>query len=186
MRQSPSRYTRILAGGLFLLTVLLSACTSVDPTSILVIPLDAGQAAGMATYTPIPTRTPTVAATATQRPSATSTPYENIDFSQVEIGFGGFLSEWRYFITLDFPEPVRGQYYALVDRNKPYQCEVRVETPTRLYCSGPLTALSSWTSVDLYVLDDPALDPAEAATQSSAAGGVAPVLTSRFFVPPLD
>jgi hypothetical protein len=171
---------------LFLLILLLGACTPADPTPIQLIPLDAGQAVGTATYTAIPTRTSTAAATATPKPTLTSTPYKNIDFSQVEIGFGGFLSEWRYFITLDFTEPVRGEYYALVDRNKPYQCEVRDSSPNRLYCSGPLTALSSWTSVELYALDDASISPAEAATQSAAAGGTAPVLTGRFFVPPLD
>lgn len=168
-----------------LLVALLVACAPETSTPISFIPLASSPVPCEETCTPLPSRTPTITSTPTPMPSATPTPYENIDFSQVEIGFGGFLPGWRYFITFDFPQAVSGSYFAVVDRNKPYTCEVRSSAPNRLYCNGPLSAIYNWASVELYALEETDYSAPEAATQI-AVQAVEPLMTGEFFVPLMD
>jgi len=122
-----------------------------------------------------PTTAPEAATTSSSANSATASPEAiltatgNSDFSEVKLSFGGFLSDYRYFVAFTFPEPVQGEYYALVDENKTYDCQVRTEYPNRLYCSGPLVASNNWAQIDLYQGDNRQ-----------------PVWSGQFFVPLLD
>ncbi len=168
---SPARARQIfLAAFLLVFLPLLNACAAQTVTPILLIPLPTSTEETAPSVTPsIPPHTPEAAFTFTPAPSKTATPYENIDFSKVELSFGGFLSHWRYFITFKFPEEVRGEYYALVDENKEYHCEVLPQYPTRLYCNGPLVIVYNWANIELF-----------------AQGGEEPLFSGRFFIPLMD
>jgi hypothetical protein len=48
----------------------------------------------------------------------------------------GPLSGYRYFFSLQASEPVEGDYYAVVDEDEIYTCNVLQQYPNRLYCSG--------------------------------------------------
>lgn len=158
---------------------LLASCIGAPAASIPFIPLDRtatrpasatdslGQAIESVTQTAAAPPVPSI--THTPQPSLTPTPYMGIDFSQVELFQGGFLSELRYFVSFRFPEEVRGEYRAVVDRNKDYNCVVLPDYRDRLYCSGPLVAVENWADIDLYAGD-----------------GQQPVWSGEFYVPEMD
>ena len=101
-----------------------------------------------ATMVPEPTNTPipptaTITSSPTIVPSetSTSTPAPQTDFSEATLYTAGFLPKWRYFFAVKVPaDSIEGEYYAVVDRNKDYSCEVQAQYPNRLYCTGPLAA----------------------------------------------
>ena len=112
---------------------------------------------------------PTATITPTPAPSLTPTPYMEVDFSQVEITQGGFLSDLRYFVTFGFQDEVKGEYHAVVDQNKDYKCVVLPDYADRLYCSGPLVGVYNWADIDLY-----------------ADGIEQPVWSGEFFIPQME
>ena len=172
MPKSSFKLKKIFSGTLLLLILLLSACQPAleTPQIEVIIPTDEPVTrTPFHTPTPIPTRTFTPTFTATAANTPTATPYANLDYSQLEISFGGFLSHWRYFVVFQFPDAVEGNYYAIVDRNKDYKCEVLPDYPDRLYCIGPLVIVYNWAEIDLY-----------------AEGIQEPIYSGEFFVPLLD
>jgi hypothetical protein len=118
------------------------------------------------TYTPNPTFTPFPTQTLAPSPTQTSTPYAGMDFSQASILWGGFLPHWQYFVAIELPGPATSDFYAIVDYNKEYTCEVHVEFPNRLYCYGPQVRMADWAFIALYVK-----------------GNDNPVFEDRFFTP---
>lgn len=132
-----------------------SACAAPTPR-IVYVPLPTGFVTPTVgepqlAITPLPTAT--VVPTPTTQPTLTTTPtpYAGVDFSKVEVAFGGFLSEYRYFIALRFPGDVVGQYYALVGSNSlEYTCDVMPEYPNRLYCTGPLAGVDKYVTIMLF------------------------------------
>ncbi len=168
--RSPNRARfLLLTACLVFIIPLLSACAAETVTTIPLIPLTNSPEA-TATQNLIPSASPTPEiVTLTPAISPTVTPYQNIDFSQVELSFGGFLSHWRYFITFKFPEEVRGEYYALVDKNKEYRCEVLPQYPNRLYCNGPLVIVYNWAEIELFAI-----------------GSEEPLISGQFFVPLME
>lgn len=107
--------------------------------------------------------------TPTPAPTQSATPYMGVDFSLVELTQGGFLSDLRYFVTFEFPDPVEGEYRAVVDQNKDYKCVVLPDYLNRLYCSGPLVRVYNWADIDLY-----------------ADGIDQPVWSGKFFIPQME
>ncbi|MEA4910135.1 MAG: hypothetical protein VB089_21115 [Anaerolineaceae bacterium] len=97
------------------------------------------------TPSPAPTNTRTVTQTLppTASPTATVTPTPKPldDFSQASFFTSGHLPDYRYFIAIELPDPIQGQYYAWVDDNREYPCEPNGEYPNRLYCTGALAGV---------------------------------------------
>ncbi len=90
------------------------------------------------TATTVPA-TPTEAVTNT--PASTATPTLPAEMQGATFFTGGLLSDWRYFISIQAQQPITGQYYAMVDGNKEYECHVETIYPDRLYCVGRLPAV---------------------------------------------
>jgi len=107
------------------------------------------------TSTPIPpTATITSSPTAIPSETSTATPAPLTDFSEASLYTTGSLSKWRYFFAVSVPsEAIEGQYYAIVDRNKEYTCEVLAAYPNRLYCNGPLAAANDFIDYAIYEKD---------------------------------
>ncbi len=106
---------------------------------------------------PIPTSTPTIIPSLTQTLTPTltltSTPAPLMDFSQAKVINIGLLPQWKCLITLQLPDEVKGQYFALVNRNKEYDCEVLKTANNRLYCIGPLAGVDKFVNFKLYQKD---------------------------------
>lgn len=156
VRKNPYLFGSILCIFLSAAAVLAGCASSPAMATIPFIPLErtVTRPAQAATHTSTaepavtePTATPSAAFSQTQAG------YMNIDFSQVKILQGGFLSGFRYFVSFKFPVDVQGEYHALVDRNKEYTCTVLPDYPDRLYCSGPLVVVYNWADIDLYAED---------------------------------
>jgi len=151
-------HTTISRIGIFTLLVLVllaSGCAAATPR-IVYVPLPTNFVTPTVgepqlAITPLPTATIIPTLTTVPTLSPTPTPYAGVDFSKVEVAFGGFLPDYRYFIALRFPEDVVGQYYALVGSNAlEYTCEVLPEYTNRLYCSGPLAGLNKYVTIMLF------------------------------------
>ena len=66
----------------------------------------------------------------------------------------GFLPKWRYFFAVKVPsDTIEGEYYAIVDRNKEYSCEILAAYPNRLYCTGPLSAANDFIDYVIFEKD---------------------------------
>jgi hypothetical protein len=141
---------------LALLLPILTACAVAPVATIPFIPLErtatspADAAASLPADAGKQTATARPAPSDTPEPQRTPTPYMGIDFSQVQLYQGGFLSDFRYFVSFKFPEDVRGEYHVLVNDNKDYACVVLPDYPSRLYCSGPLVAVNNRVEIELY------------------------------------
>jgi hypothetical protein len=124
------------------------------------------------TATDLPTRTPspTPAPTSTPAPTATITltPTADVgtDFSQAKVFLHGKTENWDYFVTLELPGQPKGDFYAMVDRNKKYTCTISTKFPTRLTCIGQMAAYDDYVDFVLY-------------TQ----GYATPLYTTRIFIP---
>jgi hypothetical protein len=151
-------YTKVRNTGIFMLAALIllaSGCAAPTPRIVYVpLPTDfvtptVGEP--QLAITPLPTATAIPTPTSPPTLTPTPTPYSGVDFSEVEVAFGGFLSDYRYFIALRFPGDVVGQYYALVGSNSlEYTCEVMPEYPNRLYCTGPLAGVDKYVTIMLF------------------------------------
>jgi hypothetical protein len=98
------------------------------------------------TTTPVPTPTTTSSPTSTLPP----TPTPEMDYRLIKLYTQGFLPRFNYFFVFEFPKGIKGKYYAIVDVNKDYTCDVYPKHPERLYCWGPLVRVLDYTIVDLY------------------------------------
>lgn len=143
---------RLLIPLMLAFSLLAAACAPQTP------PPDTPTAPPAATQTPRPTSTPE--ATRTLNPTETETPAPEAthtptaaptiesELNDAVLFSHGFLSEWRYFISVSASKPIEGKYYALVGqkyREKEYPCTVSdPKYPNRLYCAGDLTRIDDW------------------------------------------
>jgi hypothetical protein len=80
----------------------------------------------------------------------TPTAIKIADFSSAKFFTGGALPNWQYFIALEFDGHLTGEYYAVVDRNKDYSCEILPMYPHRLYCDGPQAAFMDFVRFEVF------------------------------------
>lgn len=136
---------------LLLISIALSACAAPTPTAT---PSPQPTRTARPTRTPEPTLTPlptqTLPPTITPTPTVTATPQPADDFTGARVYTAGFLPDWNYFIAFELAQEIKGKYYALIQLNKEYKCEVRVNAPKRLYCAGPLGAMSDYMDYVVY------------------------------------
>lgn len=125
------------------------------------------------TGTPAPTITPQPTEThlpsPTHLPTNTPFPTPEVDFTKAKFYTAGFLPDWRFFISIQAEEEMRGSYEALVDKTVRYKCEVLTAYPKRLYCSGPLRRMNDWVDYSIFQI-----------------GAEEPVFKGRVFIPPID
>ena len=86
-------------------------------------------------------------------PTATATAMKIADWSSAEFYTSGSLAHWQYFIALKFDGQITGNYYAIVDKNKDYDCEVLPMYPNRLYCDGPQAAFMDFINFQVFNAD---------------------------------
>ncbi|MBI9048158.1 MAG: hypothetical protein JEZ00_01960 [Anaerolineaceae bacterium] len=82
--------------------------------------------------------------------SPTATPMQLADWSSAEFYTSGSLANWQYFIALQFDGYITGEYYAVVDKNKDYKCEILEMYPNRLYCHGPQAAFMDFVRFEVF------------------------------------
>jgi hypothetical protein len=130
--------------GLLLVSILTAGCAPA-PTPA---PTATAQATATQTPTELPTVTdtplPTATALPTRTPAPTSTPIPPNELADAHFLTSGFLDGWRYFITIESPNPITGEYTAVMGENKEYTCEVMNQFPKRLYCIGRLAKVDDY------------------------------------------
>jgi hypothetical protein len=89
-------------------------------------------------------------ATATLQVTATPTEVKIADWTSAKFFTGGALADWQYFIALEFDGNLTGSYYAVVDKNKNYKCEILAMYPNRLYCHGPQAAFMDYVRFEVF------------------------------------
>lgn len=94
--------------------------------------------------------TPTLDATAKNTATATPTEIKIADWTSAKFFTGGALADWQYFIALQFDGNLTGNYYAVVDKNKNYKCEILAMYPNRLYCHGPQAAFMDYVRFEVF------------------------------------
>ena len=144
-----TRYVKLVVAALALF--LLAACSAPLPTATPTLPPTASPTLAP-THTLAPTATSAPTRTPKPLPTHTSSPTAALksDFSQAKLSTAGYLPGYRFFIAIELPDPVKGEYYALVDENKEYTCSIPGNYPNRLYCSGQLTKVDGWVSYVIY------------------------------------
>lgn len=132
------------------LTLIGAGCAtrSAEPIAVTPLPTSTPLPSRTPTRTPPPTATITQTAPATETP--TQTPQAPTELSHAKYFVSGQLSGWRFFISLQAPEAIQGRYYAIVDGNKEYDCQVSPTHPNRLVCTGRLPALDKWAVYVIY------------------------------------
>jgi hypothetical protein len=93
--------------------------------------------------------TPTLIVTPTP-PAATSTSTPVSELADAVYFTSGYLDGWNFFFAIETSQPVTGSYYAIVDGNKDYTCEVQMRYPNRLYCHGRLPKMEDWVDYEVY------------------------------------
>lgn len=78
-------------------------------------------------------------------PPPTSTIMTGSDFTDASVISRGWLDSGSLLVTLQVPNGVEGNYYAVVGGNE-FKCEILEDHPDRLYCHG--TGVKSLTQVD--------------------------------------
>jgi len=140
--------------------LLLSSCSTPAPQDVQTTNTSAPAATTAMkptlTATPLPTQRPTKGTqpspqpptlTPTEKPTLTPTPGP---LTGASILSTGFLSNWRYLVIIKAEAPLEGEYYAIVDVNKPYKCEIRSDYPDRLYCYGRQVRFADWAPIAVY------------------------------------
>lgn len=140
--------------------LMLASCSGPAPQAVQVTATQAPAAITAMkptlTATPLPTQHPTKGAqpsalpptlTPTEKPTLTPTPGP---LTGASILSTGFLSNWRYLVIIQAEAPLEGEYYAIVDVNKPYKCEIRSDYPDRLYCYGRQVRFADWAPIAVY------------------------------------
>ena len=142
----------MLISSMLCMAVLLSACGAPAPEPTATVPVKPPTATLKPTETdiptPIPTETPVPSATPTITPTPTAT--FQADFGKAELYTAGPLSNFRFLIAVELAEPVEGEYYALVEKNKEYNCEVLAAYPNRLYCTGRQAAANEFVTYQIF------------------------------------
>lgn len=149
---------KIPALATILLFGFLASCSPAKATQPVNTPAVTGHpptsthtATTMPTSTPAPTREPTTTPTLPLAPTIPTLP--RADFSGAKILAYGPLSDWRFLITLELPDPVDGPFYMMVDQNKEYTCALLAGFPNRLYCTGPMARINDTVSFVVYDQD---------------------------------
>lgn len=133
------------------MVILLSACAAAAPEPTATAPVPP-----TATLKPSETKVPTATATETPIPSATPTitptPTATFqaDFSKAKLYTAGPLANFRFLIAVQLEDTVEGEYYALVDKNKEYTCEILAAYPKRLYCTGRQAAAEDYVTFQIF------------------------------------
>ena len=139
----------------FCLVFLLSACApaaNATPTSRAAALRNrptrtpAAPTALPATPTPLPLPTATPLPPAT----ATLTPAPLMDFSTASVFGSGILPHFQALITVKVNANLVGEYYAIVQDDKPYTCIYYSDRPHLLYCSGPLAGVEKFVHFALF------------------------------------
>jgi hypothetical protein len=134
------------------MAVLLSACggTAVEQTAT--VPANPPTATPRPSETKIPTATITETPIPSATPTITLTPTATFqaNFSKAELYTAGPLANFRFLIAVELAEPVEGEYYGLVDKNKEYTCEVLAAYPNRLYCTGRQAAANDFVTFQIF------------------------------------
>ncbi|MDZ4160076.1 MAG: hypothetical protein U1B80_09840 [Anaerolineaceae bacterium] len=132
------------------LTLVYTGCatSSAEPSAVTPLPTSTPLPSRTPTRTPQPTATITQTAPATETP--TQTPQAPTELSHARYFVSGQLSGWRFFISLQAPDEIQGKYYAIVDGNKEYDCQISSTHPNRLVCTGRLPALDKWAVYVIY------------------------------------
>ena len=143
VRTAPIFYAVCLCAGW-----LLTGCQTPTP----VVTPTAAPAAVHTTLIPTraPTPAPTAAASPTPQPGPTAVRARTDALRNARLSAAGHLPDWRYFFAVEADEEITGQYAAVVDNSKAYDCRVYPAAPRRLYCSGPLAAYEDWVPFDIY------------------------------------
>jgi hypothetical protein len=134
------------------LVLILVGCTTgtVEPETATPVP-------PRPTGTPVPSATATATAAPTQTPlptaTVTPTPQPTSEMETARLLGTGFLTNWRFFFTIQAEEPLQLPYYGMVDRDKRYACQVVLQNPNRLYCWGPLAGKGRWVEYGVYKQD---------------------------------
>ena len=148
----PRRQKSILILTMLCMAVLLSACGTPAAAPTATVPVEPPTATPKPTETAVPTATATETPVPSATPTITLTPTATFqaDFSKAELYTAGPLANFRFLIAVELEEPVEGDYYSLVDKNKEYSCEVLPEYPNRLYCSGPQAAADDFVFFQVF------------------------------------
>lgn len=132
----------------------MAGCSNIKTTPTVTLPpVPTRTRAPTTTEAPTVTAVPSATLTATPLPTATLTPTPVSELAKAKIYTIGFLPKWRFFFALEIPEKIQGSYYALVDKNKRYNCEIRTDKPNRLYCIGPQARIDDWVDYGVYEKD---------------------------------
>ena len=99
-----------------------------------------------ATSTPLPSPTATPLPTAT----ATLTPAPLMDWSGASVYSSGILPHFQALITFKVNANIVGQYYAIVQDDKPYTCTTYSQWPHLLYCTGPLAGTDKYVTISVF------------------------------------
>lgn len=146
------RRNQILTLSMLSMALFIAACgaPAVEPTATVPAepptstpePTETMVPSPTATETPVPSATPTITLT----PTATF----QADFSKAELFTAGPLANFRFLVAIELDEPVVGEYYALVARNKEYTCEILTAYPNRLYCTGQQAAAQDYVLLQVF------------------------------------
>jgi hypothetical protein len=83
----------------------------------------------------------------------TATVMKIADWNSASFFTSGSLPHWQYFIALQFDGQISGNYYAVVDKNKNYDCEILPMYADRLYCDGPQAAFMDFVKFQVFNAD---------------------------------
>jgi hypothetical protein len=146
------RQNIILTLSMLCMAVLLSACGAPAPEPTATVPVQPPTATPKPTETKIPTDIPTETPVPSATPTITPTPTATFqaDFGKAEFYTAGPLANFRFLIAVELAEPVEGEYYALVEKNKEYKCEVLAAYPNRLYCTGRQAAANDFVTYQIF------------------------------------
>jgi hypothetical protein len=74
-----------------------------------------------------------------------------MDFSGASVYSSGIMMpHFQGLITIKVNATIVGQYYAIVQDDKPYTCITYSDRPHLLYCSGPLAAVQKFVHFALF------------------------------------
>lgn len=74
-----------------------------------------------------------------------------MDWSGASVYSSGIITKhFQALITIKVNANIVGQYYAIVQDDKPYTCTTFSDKPHLLYCSGPLAGVEKFVHFALY------------------------------------
>jgi hypothetical protein len=82
--------------------------------------------------------------------TATLTPAPLLNWSGATVYSSGIMKHFQALITFKVNEDIVGQYYAIVEDDKPYTCTTFSDRPHLLYCTGPLAATDKYVHISVF------------------------------------